>query len=72
VGGLTRLVLGGGISGRHRYRPVTQWMPRGGEAAALYASDVDVAVAALRASELPGTQNVWTLGKMASGQPPSE
>jgi DNA helicase-2/ATP-dependent DNA helicase PcrA len=38
----------------------------------LYASDVDVAVAALRASELPGTQGVWTLGKMASGQPPSE
>jgi DNA helicase-2/ATP-dependent DNA helicase PcrA len=38
----------------------------------LYASDVDVAVAALRASELPGTQNVWTLDKMPSGQPPSE
>jgi DNA helicase II / ATP-dependent DNA helicase PcrA len=37
-----------------------------------YASDVDVAVAALRASELPGTQNVWTLDKMPSGQPPSE
>ena len=35
----------------------------------LYASDVDVAVAALRASELPGTQNVWTLDKMPSGQP---
>ena len=38
----------------------------------LYASDVDAAVAALHASKLPGTQNVWTLDKMPSGQPPSE
>ena len=37
----------------------------------LYASDVDAAVTALRASELPGAQNVWTLGKMSAGQPPS-
>jgi DNA helicase-2/ATP-dependent DNA helicase PcrA len=33
-------------------------------AVVLYASDPDVAVAALRASELPGTQNIWTLDKM--------
>ncbi len=37
----------------------------------LYASNVDVAVAALRASGLPGTQDVWTLDKMPSGQLPS-
>jgi DNA helicase-2/ATP-dependent DNA helicase PcrA len=37
----------------------------------LYASDIDVAVAALRASGLPGTQNVWTLDKMPSGRLPS-
>lgn len=30
----------------------------------LYASDVDAAVAALRASELPGTENLWTLDNM--------
>jgi ATP-dependent DNA helicase UvrD/PcrA len=33
----------------------------------LYASDVDAAVAALRASELPGTENIWTLDKMPPG-----
>jgi len=39
-------------------------------AVVLYASDVDAAVTALRASGLPGTQNVWTLDKMPSGRPP--
>ena len=38
----------------------------------LYASDVAAAVAAFRASKLPGTQNVWTLDRMQSFQPPPE
>ena len=34
----------------------------------LYASDVDEAVTALRASGLPGTQDIWTLDEMPAAQ----
>jgi DNA helicase-2/ATP-dependent DNA helicase PcrA len=38
----------------------------------LYASDTEAAVAALRASQLPGTENVWTLAEMTSEQTSSD